>query len=445
MPTSTDTRTWSVSELNGIARSILETELADVWVEGELGNIARPASGHIYFTLKDDRAQIRCAMFRNRGRFLRFEPETGMRVKVNGRVSLYEPRGDYQLIVQTIEPAGEGALQQAFEKLKRKLFEEGLFDDALKKPLPGYPSTIGIVTSPSGAAIRDILQILQRRYPLATIVIYPVQVQGDAAAAQIVAAIEAANARNEVDLLIVSRGGGSLEDLWPFNDERVARAIHASALPVVSAIGHEIDFTITDFVADVRAPTPSAAAELVSPDSAELEHRLSATRYHLTSRIKQRLANLRSQLENLRQRLSRHSPMALQQQQTQRLDELAQRLERAIDLRLDQMRARLTALETLLTALTPVRRLTAVRERLLHKRHRLRQSVRFRLETKRGRLQQLGNALRHLDPGQVLERGYVIVRDSDTGRIISRAHELGTGDPVDLQFRDGIRKGEITQ
>ena len=444
MPNPADNKTWSVSELNGIARSILEAELADVWVEGELGNIARPASGHLYFTLKDDRAQIRCAMFRNRGRLLRFEPDTGMRVRLNGRVSLYEPRGDYQLIVETMEPAGEGALQLAFEQLKRKLFEAGLFDDAAKKALPPHPTAIGIVTSPSGAAIRDILQILRRRYPLAAVIIYPVQVQGEAASAQIVSAIETANHRNEVDLLIVTRGGGSLEDLWPFNDERVAMAIHASRLPVVSAVGHEIDFTIADFVADVRAPTPSAAAELVSPEIGALQRELETAGYRLKSHIDKRLADSHARLDTLRQRLTRRSPAALLQQRAQRLDELARRLGHALTSRLHQARERCGAARNLITAHRPDRRIDIARERLQQIDRHLTRLMQQRLDAETTRLQHFHRTLKHLDPHQVLERGYAIVSENKTGRIISSASAVNVGDEVTLRFRDGRRQGEIT-
>src|SRR5579859_4685596 len=259
-------RILSVSELNRAARGLLEGGFPILWVEGEISNLAQPGSGHLYFSLKDAQAQVRCALFRNRGMLLRFKPANGMKVLVRGRVSLYEPRGDYQFLVESMEDAGHGALQRAFEALKERLAQEGLFDAALKRPLPQVPKTIGVVTSPTGAAIRDILSVIRRRHPLARVIVYTVPVQGVGAAAKIAAMLGLASRRGECDVLILARGGGSLEDLWAFNEEPVARAIRASAIPVVSGVGHEIDFTIADFAADLRAPTPTGAAELVTPD-----------------------------------------------------------------------------------------------------------------------------------------------------------------------------------
>ncbi len=438
-------KTLSVSELNGIARGILESQLDDVWVEGELGNIARPGSGHLYFTLKDARAQIRCALFRNRGRFLRFEPDTGLRVRINGRVSLYEARGDYQLIVERMEPAGEGALQQAFEQLKRKLFEAGLFDESLKKPLPEWPRTIGIITSPSGAAIRDILQILRRRFALMEVIIYPVQVQGAESAAQIVAAIETANQRDEVDLLIVTRGGGSLEDLWSFNDERVALAIHHSALPVVSAVGHEIDTTIADYVADARAPTPSAAAEMVSPEADMLYRHLDRMAARLTATMEALLDTGKERLGAIRRRLLRVSPTATLQQRMLRLDELTYRLGRATHARLDTARFRLDALRRSLLAHEPRPAIALGRERLQYLHRRLIGTMHDRITQARQRLANSENALKHLGPEAVLERGYAIVTNAETGQIITSATTAKRGDLIDIRFRDGVRKGEIRE
>ena len=438
-------KTLSVSELNGIARGILESRLDDVWVEGELGNIARPGSGHLYFTLKDARAQIRCALFRNRRRFLRFGPDTGLRVRINGRVSLYEARGDYQLIVERMEPAGEGALQQAFEQLKRKLFEAGLFDESLKKPLPEWPKTIGIVTSPSGAAIRDILQILRRRFALMEVIIYPVQVQGEESAGQIVAAIETANQRAEVDLLIVTRGGGALEDLWSFNDERVALAIHHSALPVISAVGHEIDITIADYVADARAPTPSAAAELVSPEAETLYRHLDRMAARLAITMETLLDTGTERLRTIRRRLLRASPSATLQQQMLRLDELTYRLDRAIRARLDTARFRLDALRRSLLAHEPRPTIALGRERLQYLHRRLTDTMYDRMTQARQRLASSENALKHLGPEAVLERGYAIVSDAETGRIITSATMTKRGDLIDIRFRDGVRRGEIRE
>ncbi len=445
MPTSPqDDKTLSVSELNGIARSILEAELADVWVEGELSNLARPSSGHLYFSLKDDKAQIRCALFRNRGRLLRFDPDNGLRVRVNGRVSLYEPRGDYQLIVTRMEPAGEGALQQAFEQLKRKLYKAGLFDEALKKSLPPFPDTIGIITSPSGAAIRDILQILHRRYPRANVIIYPVQVQGDGSAEQIVAAIETANRRNESDLLILTRGGGSIEDLWSFNDERVAQAIHASRLPIISAIGHEIDFTIADFVADLRAPTPSAAAEIATPERAGLQQLVMSHETRLKALLTGKILVQQTSIDNLQRRLEQSSPSAQLQQQGQRLDELERRLVYGMSRHLDNASHRLLITTQSLFALRPLQHIKRVQEHIVQRERHLLQHMQEQINRYRSRVENLKDALNLLNPEHVLGRGYAIVSRTDTGEVISHAHALQPGEAVDIRFSDGSRKARIS-
>jgi len=268
-PGTPDRDVYTVSRLNQTARQLLEQGLPRIWLEGELSNLSRPSSGHLYFTLKDSRAQIRGAMFRNRNQLLRFRPQEGMQMLVRCRISLYEPRGDYQLIAESMEEAGDGALQRAFEELKRKLDLEGLLRAEHKQPLPLLPRRIGVVTSPSGAAIRDVLSVLKRRFPAIPVMVYPVPVQGKEAGREIAAMLHRAGERRECDVLILTRGGGSLEDLWAFNEEVVARAIHDCPVPVISAVGHEVDFTIADFVADQRAPTPSAAAELASPDQYE--------------------------------------------------------------------------------------------------------------------------------------------------------------------------------
>jgi exodeoxyribonuclease VII large subunit len=316
----------SVSELNQQIRQFLDENIAPLWLSGEISNFACPSSGHWYFTLKDASAALRCALFQPRSRGIKFLPENGAQVLVHGKVSLYEARGEYQLIADYIEPAGAGLLQKAFNELKMKLAAEGLFAESIKKRIPSFPKTIGIVTSPTGAAIRDILIVLQRRWPLLNIIIYPTAVQGNAAAAEIVSALEIANERNECDVLIVSRGGGSIEDLWPFNEEKVARAIFASQIPLISAVGHEIDFTIADFVADLRAATPSAAAEIVSPDHSEFLQRLQ----HFLQRIQarhpaQKLQEQMQQLDRVEQRLIRHMQMVLENKNL-RLAELSRGL-----------------------------------------------------------------------------------------------------------------------
>jgi exodeoxyribonuclease VII large subunit len=322
----------SVSELNQQIRSFLEEQVAPLWISGEISNFACPSSGHWYFTLKDASAAIRCALFQPRMRGIQFTPSNGAQVLVHGKVSLYETRGEYQLIADYIERAGDGLLQKAFNELKAKLAAEGLFEQIHKSPIPVFPKTIGIITSPTGAAIRDILTILKRRFPLLNVIIYPTAVQGAGAAAEIVAALKIANARKECDVLVVGRGGGSLEDLWPFNEEIVARAIFASEIPVISAVGHEIDFTIADFVADMRAATPSHAAELSSPDQFELLDKLN----------------------HLMQRLHARHPQQKLQDQMQQLDRLEQRLLRTMQYSIQNKKFQLAELSRCLNSISPL-------------------------------------------------------------------------------------------
>ncbi|RMD80440.1 MAG: exodeoxyribonuclease VII large subunit, partial [Gammaproteobacteria bacterium] len=329
-PLAPGRRVYSVSQLNREARALLEEGFPlPVWVEGELSNLARPSSGHLYFTLKDEGAQVRCAMFRGRNRHLAFRPENGMQVLALGRIGLYEPRGDFQLVVEELEEAGEGHLRRELERLKRRLAAEGLFDASLKRPLPPFPRRIGVVTSPTGAALRDVLSVLRRRWALARVLVYPVPVQGAAAAPAIAEALALASARADCQVLILTRGGGSLEDLWAFNEEAVVRAIRACALPVVSAVGHEIDWTLADLAADRRAPTPSAAAELVSPDAAELLGLLQARLGHLAQAAGRRLALAGERHRAARRRLLVQHPGRRLQRGAQRLDELELRLGRA--------------------------------------------------------------------------------------------------------------------
>ena len=301
--TASGAEIYSVTRLNREVRAVLEGSFRALWVKGEISNLAVPASGHMYFSLKDEFSQVRCAMFKNRNRLLKFKPENGDEVLVQANVSLYEGRGEFQLIVQDMEPAGLGALQKAFEQLKEKLAREGLFDEALKKPVPGFPQSIGVITSPTGAAIRDILTTLKRRYPMGEVIIYPVPVQGTSAAGEIASMIATANARNETDVLILARGGGSLEDLWSFNEEVVARAIHACEIPMVTGIGHEIDFTIADFVADLRAPTPTSAAEHVSRDVMQIRRDTEQGKTRLLRCMSQLIQTHQHGLQNLYRRL----------------------------------------------------------------------------------------------------------------------------------------------
>lgn len=353
---NTEQTVLTVSQLNALARQLLEECFSTVTIEGEISNLSAPSSGHLYFTLKDDNAQIRCAMFRQYNRLLKTRPEHGMHVRVRARVSLYEGRGDFQLIVHDLEEAGDGALQRAFELLKKSLHAQGLFDEAHKKPLPALPQRIGVITSRTAAALRDILSVLKRRFPSIPVVIYPTQVQGELAAGQIVKAIETANQRAECDVLIVSRGGGSLEDLWPFNEEIVARAIYASTIPIVSGVGHEVDVTISDFVADRRAPTPSAAAELITPNVTDWLHKLQQINLRLSHQMRTQIQRARLQLEHLAKRI-RHPGQKLQEQ-AQRLDQLERRLTQAYRLQLVQKRHRLTMLARALNAISPLNTLS---------------------------------------------------------------------------------------
>ena len=400
----------TVSELNRRVRALLENQFEMLWVSGELSNVKRAASGHWYFCLKDPSAQIECAMFRARAQFLDFKPEDGLRVEVLARVTLYEARGNYQLAVEEIRKAGLGALYEAFEKLKAKLDGEGLFDAARKRPLPRFPRRIGIVTSPAAAALRDVLTTLARRAPMVPVVIYPAQVQGEGAGAQVARAIAAANARAECDVLIVCRGGGSLEDLWAFNEEVVARAIFASRLPVVSGVGHETDFSIADFVADLRAPTPTAAAVAASPDRAALVQQLAAERRRLARDLRRIVENGSQRLDGAARRLL--TPAQRIAHDRERLAQHARRMQRALpDLaaaRRDLARA--------------ARRLAAGASRGASERARS--------------LAALAASLGHLDPTQVLARGYSIVRDAG-GHVRRSSAGLAAGDDLDVTFSEG--------
>lgn len=349
---NTDKKIYSVSQLNTAAKMLLEEHLPLVWVEGEISNLAQPSSGHIYFSLKDEFAQVRCAMFRNQKNRLNFEPENGMQVIAQAQVSIYEARGDYQLIAHYLEPAGEGLLRQKFEQLKHKLQQEGLFEIEHKQTLPKYPQQIGVITSPTGAAVRDILHVLKRRFPSIPIIIYPTQVQGSDAKEKIVHAINLANHQHQCDLLILARGGGSLEDLWPFNEEIVARAIYNSELPIISGIGHEVDFTIADFVADVRAPTPSAAAEVAAPDIQDITYSLQQLQNTLTHKINAKIQLLKTTLEHLTKRLQH--PGKRLQNYSQQLDNLEQRLNISIKNILQNKQHILNNLSSTLDAISPL-------------------------------------------------------------------------------------------
>lgn len=423
----------SVSQLNARARQLLEDVFPRIWVEGELSNLARPSSGHLYFTLKDDRAQIRCAMFRQHASRLKVAMKDGLQIRARGRVSLYEGRGDYQLIVDSVEPAGDGALRQAFDALKIKLQAEGLFDQDLKRPLPTHPQRIGVITSSSGAAVRDIISVFQRRAPFIELVIVPSAVQGREAAPQLVRALQQAD-RAGFDALIISRGGGSLEDLWPFNEEIVARAIAECETPIISAVGHETDVSISDFVADVRAPTPSAAAELLSPDTQALLRQVEQLERRLLQRLRERLVRAKLQLDSLRQRL-RHPGERLGQQ-AQRLDELELRLRRALGQQLAQQQQQLAHLRTRLQTQHPGRRLNQLREQLQQLDMRLPRAIQNQLKQQRQQLQQAVQTLHLVSPLATLGRGYSILLD-DQGKPIRSAAAASPGQRLKARLHDG--------
>ena len=406
----------TVSQLNRQVRTLLETGLTRLWVEGEISNLARPASGHVYFTLKDKSAQIRAAFFRQHQRGPTIGLKNGDQVLVFGRVSIYELRGDYQLIVEQVEPAGEGALKRQFEVLKKKLAAEGLFDEDRKRQLPLLPGRIGVITSPTGAAIRDVLSVLGRRYPSIPVVVYPAAVQGDAAPPELIAALQAAIRRDECDVLIVGRGGGSLEDLWAFNDEQLARAIAESPIPIVSAVGHEVDFTIVDFVADVRAPTPSGAAELVVPDRGAWQRAIASIGSRI-ARSGRRVLEDRSQtLDWLSRRLLQTSPQQTLSRQHDRLRELRRRLAAAA--RQDLLRQ-----QPLLRNLW--RRLSASAGSAVARRHH--------------RLELAMRGLHAVSPLATLERGYAIVEDAQSGKVLVSASDAATGQDI----RARLAKGEL--
>ncbi len=427
----------SVSRLNRLCRQILETQLPLVWVEGEVSNFARPGSGHWYFTLKDDDAQVRCAMFKNRNQSVRFMPDQGQHVLLRARVSLYEGRGDYQLIAEHMEEAGLGRLQREFEALKHKLAAEGLFDPGTKQPLPTLPRHIAVVTSPTGAAIRDILSVLARRFPACKVTVVPTQVQGREAAAQVCEALALAVRAELFDAVIIGRGGGSLEDLWAFNDEALARAIAACPLPIVSAVGHETDFTIADFAADVRAPTPSAAAELLVPDRADWLRRLQQLQAQLTRNWQHTRASRQLRLDHLRQRL-RHPRQALQAQ-AQRIDGLELQLRRAINTRLDRQRQRLQHLHTLLRHQHPARQLSTLATRLDHLRPRLVGTMRQTLKQHQQRLGENARLLHSVSPLSTLERGYAILTDSEQ-QVIKSADQVQAGERIHAR----LGRGQLT-
>ncbi len=426
--------TLTVSEITGRIRRTLEDRYGRVRVRGEISNFRKPGSGHLYFALKDSAAQLRAVMFRGAAIGLRFLPADGVEVEAEGELSLYEPRGDLQLIVRRMVPSGLGALMQAFEALKRRLAAEGLFAPGNKQPLPAYPRVIGLVTSPTGAAIRDLLHVLSRRWPAADIVTIGVRVQGEGAAAEIAAAVERMDRWGGADVMIVGRGGGSLEDLWAFNEEPVARAIAACRTPVISAVGHEIDVTIADLVADVRAATPSAAAEIAAPDRREVARRFTALLERARTRTESAAAARRAHLGRLSGAYGFRRPEIFLRREEQRVDELADRLRKAAARSLTGSRRSASEASRRLAAADPAPRVGSLRRGVSGAGERLDRAARVALHARRARLLGIGRALAALDPTAVLGRGYCLARDEATGRIRVAAKGLAEGAPVVLQF-----------
>lgn len=423
--------------LNRQVRDLLEDTFALIWVEGELSNLARPASGHLYFTLKDATAQVRCAMFKPKSSYLRFRPTDGMRVLVRARVSLYEGRGEYQLLIEHLEEAGEGALQRQFEELKARLSTEGLFAVEHKKPLPLLPRRIGVITSPTGAAIRDVLSVIERRFPLATIEILPVPVQGKEAPPAIVAMLRAAVAARRHDVLLLTRGGGSLEDLWAFNDESVARAIYASTIPVVAAIGHEIDFTIADWVADLRAATPSAAAELLVPDASMLVRTLNVQRDRLARDWQRRFDVITQRLDHDLIRLQAQRPQARLQQGHERLLRLRQQLGASNVRNRDRYTLHLQAIRRRLSLAHPARRVAQDKHHLNTLATRLGSVAVRRLEMHARHLAQLARTLNAVSPLATLDRGYAILIDAERGSVIRSVTQVTDNLAITARLHDG--------
>ena len=434
---------YSVGRLNREVRQLLDHGMPLIWIEAELSNFSRPASGHWYFSLKDRDAQVRCAMFKTRNSLLRFTPGDGQLVLARARVSLYEPRGEYQLIVEHLEDSGIGALRREFDRLRAKLEAEGLFAPQSKRPLPAVPACIGVVTSPTGAAIRDILNVLGRRFPAARVVIYPTAVQGKAAVPELRAAIARASARAECDVLIVARGGGSLEDLWAFNDEDVARALRATPMPVVTGIGHEIDFTIADFVADLRAPTPSGAADLVAPDSAAWRASLAKLSGRFTQSVRLQLRRDRDALAHLAHRLQRTHPGLRLQQGAQRLDELEQRLGGEWRVAISNARARVQALASRLAQHTPTLRLERIARRNALLQARLERGGTQLLESRTARRALASRALHAVSPLATLERGFAIVTRVDDDSLVRAAADTRAGDEIRTRLGRGALRARV--
>jgi len=439
---STQRKIFTVARLNQEVQTLLESGFGTIWLQAELSNFSRPGSGHWYFSLKDSRAQIRCAMFRGRNQYIKFEPAAGDEVLVRGKLGLYAARGDFQLIVEHMEPAGAGRLQAEYERLLKELRTDGWFAPEQKQALPDAPARIGVVTSPTGAAIQDVLTVLKRRYPVAEVIVYPTIVQGAEAAKSIASAIKTANERSETDVLLLVRGGGSLEDLWAFNEMPVATAIRCSTLPVVSGVGHEVDVTIADWVADHRAATPSAAAEMVTPDREHITARLNDLQASLRRAWQQQQLHISTRLQQWQARLDNCHPHRRIEQQQQRVDELERRVGQWGQHRLRQQQSMLSALQGRLNTQSPSRQLLASQLHLSQQRQRLNQAWQHREQDARNQLKMAMRALHAVSPLATLERGYAIVQKAET--VITDADHLTPGDEISARLAHGSVKATVS-
>lgn len=434
-------RIYTVSRLNQEVQSALESGFGMLWLQGELSNFSKPSSGHFYFSLKDSQSQIRCAMFKGRNRYVDFEPQSGDEVLVRGKLGLYAARGDFQLIVEHMEPAGTGKLQLQYEATKKKLHELGWFDQEAKQALPDMPQSIGVVTSATGAAVQDVLKVLARRCPQARIVVYPTLVQGSAAAPKIVEAIQTADRRSEVDLLLLVRGGGSLEDLWAFNDEQVAQAVFQCALPIVCGVGHEVDVTICDFVADLRAPTPSAAAEMATPDGEIVVQRVEAARRTLKRILSAQLSINGAQLQSLNERLQMRHPQRLLEDRGQRIDELENRLQQTMQSVTRTQSLQLHNLNRRLHSHSPTQQLAKLCTALSNIELRLNNAVEKQITTSSNRWALAARALDTVSPLATLERGFAVVKHKK--KVVSNASDLAPGDQITTQVAQGLIHSKV--
>ncbi|WP_368668247.1 exodeoxyribonuclease VII large subunit [Psychrosphaera sp. I2R16] len=424
---------YQVSELNQKVRMMLEAEFVNVWISAEISNLVRASSGHWYFSLKDNRAQVKAAMFKGNNRSVRGVIDNGSQVLVRGRISLYEPRGDYQFIVETMEPAGEGLLKQQFEALKLKLGQMGLFDQDVKRPIPQNPKRVGVITSPTGAAVHDILTVLKRRSPQTEVIIYPTMVQGEHAAQNLIWAINAANYREEVDVLVVGRGGGSLEDLWSFNDEALAHTIYNSALPIISAVGHEVDFSICDFVADLRAPTPSAAAELVSTDMTDVIEKVNRLYSRLLLAYTHNYKSQKQQLSELNKSLSLLHPSHKIQLSQQKTDELQMRMTRIIQTQLSTQARRVEHSQQRLLSQNPTNLIKNEQQKLVDMQHSLQSLLVRRFERAQQQFEKVTEKLNIVSPLATLGRGYAIAM-KDNGEVIKSPKQVVTGENINIRL-----------